>query len=217
LRVPKVHRHLSHLIPPVASTLPLRISMSRMPHPSSLFISRHLIQEGAFASREFQRGDLILAEKPIFSIRSDSPREIFEAKVLNLSPHHLDRFLSLHNSHTACSCFENPALGTFATNAFALDEGKMGICLTAARFYHSCPNARHTLNTSIVELQLSAFGTIPAGEEIFVTYAATQSIYGNPRRKRQDLLRARDHFTCACSVCSLPSAESEASDTIPDG
>ena len=173
-----------------------------------------LIQkQGAFASQGFQRGDLILAEKPIFLIRSDSPEKKIEAEVMDLPPHHLDCFLSLHNSHTECSCYRSLVLGIFATNAFALDE-EMGICLTASRFNHSCsPNASHVFNTNAGEKRLYALGTIHAGEEIFVMYIETQSICGNPRQTRQDLLRTRDHFTCACSVCSLPPAESKASDT----
>lgn len=141
-----------------------------------------LIQKGVFASREFQRGDLILAEKPTFLIPFDSPDQKIEAEVLNLSPHHIDRFLSLHNSHTKCSCYRNLALGIFATNGFAFDEAGMGICLTTAKFNHSCsPNSSHPFNTNTGEIRIYALGTIPAGEEIFVTYVAGQSISGNPR------------------------------------
>ena len=76
------------------------------------------------------------------------------------------------------------------------------------------PVTRLRFNTNTGELRLYALGTVPAGEEILVTYVESQSIYGNPRRKRQDLLRAREHFTCACacSICSLPLAESKESD-----
>jgi len=170
-----------------------------------------LIQkQGVFASREFQRGDLILAEKPIFLIRSWKK---VEAEIMDLPPHHLDRFLSLHNSHTECSCYRSLLLGIFATNAFSLD-GKMGVCLTASRFNHSCSqNASHVFNANTGELRLHALGTLHAGEEIFVTYMENERICGNPRQTRQDILRTRDHFTCACSVCSLPPAESKASDT----
>ncbi|KAF8972337.1 hypothetical protein BDZ97DRAFT_1021395 [Flammula alnicola] len=173
--------------------------------------------EGAFASREFWRGDLILSEKPIFSIPTYAPEKqkhkYIEAEVRNLSPDHLDRFFSLHNSHTECSCFPNPPLGIFGTNAFALNDDDSGICLRASRFNHSCsPNARHSFNANTGELRIYALGTIPVGEEIFITYIGGRRLYGNPRRFRQDVLHARYHFTCACSVCSLSEAESKMSD-----
>jgi hypothetical protein len=38
------------------------------------------------------------------------------------------------------------------------------------------------LNTNTGELRLYALGTILTGEEIFVTYVAGQSIYGNSHR-----------------------------------
>ncbi|KAF8257076.1 hypothetical protein EI94DRAFT_1760921 [Lactarius quietus] len=60
--------------------------------------------EGAFASRDIQRGDLILSEKPIFSIRTD------------------------------CPCFPNrPLVGIYSTNGFGLgadssDSGISNLC-----------------------------------------------------------------------------------------
>ncbi|KAF8808384.1 SET domain-containing protein [Phlegmacium glaucopus] len=172
---------------------------------------------GAFASREFQRGDLILSEKPIFSVRADAPeRQRFtsiKAKIENLSPYHLDRFLSLHNSHAECSCFPNLALEIYGTNAFTLNDDDAGICLTASRFNHSCsPNARHSFNVNTGEIRIYALGPIAVEEEIFITYISGRNSYGNTRRFRQDLLNNRYHFTCACSVCSLPELECKMSD-----
>ena len=87
------------------------------------------------------------------------------------------------------------------------------ICLRASRFNHSCsPNARILFNSNTGELRIYALGTIPRGEEIFVPYISNRCLYGKPRRSRQAILRARYHFTCACSVCSLPEAESKMSD-----
>ncbi|KAF8259759.1 hypothetical protein EI94DRAFT_1900634 [Lactarius quietus] len=184
------------------------------------------IQEGkgAFASRNFQRGDLILAEKPIFSIRIDVPKQLqhisIEAAVRNLSPVHLDGFLSLQNSHTECSCFPNrPLLGIYTTNGFGLGFGGSGagVCVKASRFNHSCaPNARFSFNSDTGELRIYALGTISRGEEIFVAYSDRfidgRRLYGTPRLPRQAHLRQLYHFTCACSTCSLPAAESMKSD-----
>ena len=172
--------------------------------------------KGAFASRDIQRGDLILSEKPIVCLPTGGlepvMRGAIEIAVRNLSPTHLDGYLSLHNSHDTCetcSCFPIPLLGIFATNAIATTDGNAGVSLGAARFNHSCsPNASYSFNSNTGEIRIYALGTIPRGEEIFVSYICLDQI----RRSRQDNLRPGYHFTCACSVCSLPEAESKQSD-----
>ena len=177
--------------------------------------------KGSFASRDIQRGNLILSEKPIFIVPTNAPeslrRTYIEAAVRNLSPANLDSYLSLQNSHDKCSCFFSPLLGIFGTNAFAMSDSG-GICFRGARFNHSCsPNARFTFNSRTGKLRIYALGTIRRGEEIFVGYVdyglIGRRLYASPRQMRQAVLRTRYHFTCACSVCSLPEAESKISDT----
>ena len=176
--------------------------------------------KGGFASRDIHRGDLILAEKPIFLIPNEAPEPLrhssIEAAVRKLSPANLDGYLSLQNSHIKCSCSLRHLLGIFNTNSFAV-SGSGGICLRSASFNHSCsPNARFTFNANSRELRIYALGTIPYGEEIFVAYIGKgllgRRLYGSPRQSRQAILRTRYHFTCACSACSLPEAESKISD-----
>ena len=180
--------------------------------------------KGAFASRDIQRGDLILSEKPIFSVPNNAPeprRHIFiEAAVRKLSPTHLNEYLSLHNSHNKCSCSFRPLPGIFSTNGFGVSDSEGpagGICLRASRFNHSCsPNARFSFNSNTGDLRIYAVGTIPRGEEIFVGYIdhslLGKPLYGSPRRLRQAALHTHLHFTCECSACSLSEAEAEMSD-----
>ena len=177
--------------------------------------------KGSFASRDIQRGDLILSEKPIFSMPTGGPAPLMcsamEIAVGNLSPTHLDGYLSLQNSHDTCSCFPNPLLGLFGTNAIATTDGNGGVCLGASRFNHSCsPNARFSFNSNTGDLRIYAVGTIPRGEEIFVGYIdhslLGKPLYGSPRRLRQAALHTHLHFTCECSACSLSEAEAEMSD-----
>ena len=176
--------------------------------------------KGAFASRDIQRGDLILSEKPIFTIPNNTPQPrrqtYIEAAVRKLSPTHLDNYLSLQNSHNKCSCSLRHLPGIYCTNAFGLSDSG-GICLTASRFNHSCsPNARFTFNSNTGELRIYALGTIPHGEEIFVGYIDEdllgKPLYGSPRQLRQTTLRNHLHFTCECSACSLSEAEAKTSD-----
>jgi hypothetical protein len=176
--------------------------------------------KGAFASRDIQRGDFILSEKPIFGACTRVPLPLWhnsiEAAVRNLSPAHLDGYFSLQNSHNKCSCFRGhaaPLLGIFRTNTFSGDDDSGIICLTASRFNHSCsPNACFGFNSNTGELQIYALDTISRGEDIFISYITSRHSYGSPRRSRQAILRAGYHFTCMCSICSLPEAESKMSD-----
>jgi hypothetical protein len=172
---------------------------------------------GAFATRDIQKRDLILSEKPMFCIPTDVPEPLryisIESVVRKLSPTHLDHYLSLQNSHTECSCFPNLLVGIFSTNAYAVTNDDSVICLRASRFNHSCfPNARFELDSNTGELRIYALGTIPRGEEIFIAYINNVYLWSKPRQSRQAVLLPRYHFTCACSVCSLPEAESKMSD-----
>ena len=180
--------------------------------------------KGVFATRDIQKGDLVLSEKPIFSIPNSAigPRRqtAIEAAVRKLSPTHLDNYLSLHNSHNKCSCSFRPLPGIFNTNVFGVSDSGVpsgGICLKASRFNHSCsPNARFTFNSNTGDLRIYALCTIPCGEELFVGYIdhslLGKPLYGSPRRTRQAALRHHLHFTCECSACSLSEAEVEMSD-----
>ncbi|KAN0128924.1 hypothetical protein V8E53_013297 [Lactarius tabidus] len=125
--------------------------------------------KGAFATRDIQKGDLILSEKPIFSFLTNTPKY----------------------GHVEAAA----------------------VCVRASRFNHSCsPNAWYSFNSDTGELEIHALGTIPRGKDIFVAYIGSRRVWGSSRRSRQAILRTRSHFTCACSICSLPDAESKMSD-----
>ena len=173
--------------------------------------------KGAFASRDIYKGDLILSERSILRIRTYALEpfkyNLIEAAVRNLSPAHLDGYLSLQNSHNECSCFRSPLQGIFSTNAFSGDGDDSRICLMASRFNHSCsPNAYFNFDSKTGELQIKALRAITHGEEIFVSYIADRRLYGSPRQMRQVMLGIPYHFTCVCSICSLTEAESKMSD-----
>lgn len=165
-------------------------------------------QRGVFAARELKRGDLILSEKPVLSLGPEIPGRL-EFKVKNLSPAILDHFLSLHNSHSGCSCYSNSLLqGIFHTNSIPVDDKTTGIFLDASRFNHACsPNAKQSFNTNTGEIRIYALDVISAGEEIFISYISGRRVYGTPQKYRQNDLCTRYHFACACYVCSLPEEE----------
>ncbi|SJL16654.1 uncharacterized protein ARMOST_20181 [Armillaria ostoyae] len=152
---------------------------------------------GAFAARDIQRGDLILAEKPLLPFPGHSPsRTELLLAMDKISPKDLLVFLSLKNAHS----HDDTIYDIYRTNAFA--DG--GIVIQASRFNHSCrPNARYSYHEATNRQRIFALANIPKGEEIFVTYLASRNVYGATRNQRQMALRAKHNFVCSCAACSL--------------
>ncbi|THH20180.1 hypothetical protein EW146_g1123 [Bondarzewia mesenterica] len=175
---------------------------------------------GAFAIQVFHRGDLVLAERPLYMV--DNPDDGMkhqanvEVAVRNLSETELKEFLSLRNAHTRTQRFYgNAIVGTHSTNAFAASDNgreKSVLCVRASRFNHSCvPNATYSWHASSGQLRIYALRDVAVGEELFVTYIRGRNVYGSPREVRQSRLKTYG-FTCACPACTLPEAEQVISD-----
>ena len=125
-----------------------------------------------------------------------------------LSPDKRQQLLTLQNA----GIFNDPLIGTYQTNAFALDNQYSGVFLQASRFNHSClPNARYAWNSTLQRFRMYALRDIAIGEEIFVSYLHNTHVYGSSRQARQTRL-ARYGFICTCATCSLQGAAAEASD-----
>ncbi|KAK0434234.1 SET domain-containing protein [Armillaria borealis] len=152
---------------------------------------------GAFAARDIQRGDLILAEKPLLPFPGHSPsRTELLLAMDKISPKDLLVFLSLKNAHS----HDDTVYDIYRTNAFA--DG--GIVIQASRFNHSCrPNARYSYHEETNRQRIFALANIPKGEEIFVTYLASRNVYGATRNQRQMALRVKHNFVCSCAACGL--------------
>jgi hypothetical protein len=163
---------------------------------------------GAFATREFHRGDLILADQPLFTNNDRKPVNVISA-VQKLSPNEKKEFFSLKNAHSGS---QGPICGIFNTNAFSISDTASAICMLASRFNHSCsPNARYSWHAAGGRLRIYALRKIAVGEEVFVSYISGRRVYGSRRKDRQDRLKTYG-FICSCVVCSLPLSEQKASD-----
>jgi hypothetical protein len=172
---------------------------------------------GGFALQLFRRGDLIVAEAPLFSIRHQDDGGPMDhrsvvAAVGNLSSEEVQKYVSLKNADAEGKRYGNPFLGIYSTNAFSgSDRG--GIFLEVSRFNHSClPNARSSWNTDINRMRVYALRDIAYGDEIFVSYLAGRNMYGSSRAERQTRLMSRHMFTCACTACGLQGPAAVASD-----
>ena len=164
---------------------------------------------GVFALQDFYRGDLVIAEAPLFSIRRVRVEGhggiqyrcgTIEAAIDALTPEKRRGYESLDNARPRemCRC------GIFSTNSFGVDEDdSVKIFLQCSRFNHSCtPNARYSWNPEVERFRIYAFRDIARGEEIFVTYLGRDT-YWSTRAERQARLQPRG-FTCTCAVCTQP-------------
>ncbi|KAJ7740915.1 hypothetical protein DFH07DRAFT_838420 [Mycena maculata] len=201
-----------------ALTDPLAVDVkpSPIPTPSTADQAGYKIKDtvfmgkGAFATRNFHRGDRILAEKPMISLPEPSDfKEGYQAilsAVERLSPKDLLRFLSLHNGYSAKG--GNIFIEIYRTNVLP-----DGLCDDASRFNHSClPNARYSFHGDSGRYRIFAFTDIAIGQEIRVSYLSSRNVYGSTRDERRVRILAKLNFTCLCDACSLEGVTLKASD-----
>ena len=173
---------------------------------------------GAFALQMFRRGDLIIAEAPLFTIRKQDEGGPIDfrsiaAAVDGLSSEEVQKYVSLKNADAERKRYDSRFLGIYSTNAYETDSDCGGIFLEVSRFNHSClPNARTSWNSDINRMRVYALRDIAVGDEIFVSYLASRNVYGSSRAQRQDRLTNRYMFTCACTACGLQGPAAVASD-----
>ncbi|EIM92048.1 SET domain-containing protein [Stereum hirsutum FP-91666 SS1] len=175
---------------------------------------------GAFATQTFQRGDLIFAERPLYTSNRDSPLQVVSA-VSRLSPNSKAAFMSLHNAWSGDNLFGSSVVGLktaglqpeemrliniHQTNSFSTSEGNGGLFLRCSRFNHSClPSAKYNFHEPTGVMRIYALRTIEPEEEIHVGYLSGSfpKLYGTPRSARRARFERTWGFTCECAVCSL--------------
>jgi len=161
--------------------------------------------KGLFANRPIRRGELIISEKPLFTLNKYGYVSVqntineLEKKVEKLSKSDQDSFNSLHNSWPM---IPSKSLATFKTNALPLghDSPIGAIFPTISRINHSClPNVNHYWNETKKVETIYALKDISINEEILTSYI---EIY-NDKKTRQDLLQEGFNFVCKCELCSI--------------
>jgi len=172
---------------------------------------------GVKATRLILRGELILAEKPLFTqdiIRTD--QTIFTS-LTQLDKNGKREFLKLHNCHAGESSI--PFRGIFETNCLPLGDNSLfeghvastaGIFLVCSRFNSSCtPNVNNYWDGESEQEMMFALRDILEGEELCICY----SNFTQPRAERMENLQRKFGFPCTCEACSLTGAELEESDS----
>ena len=169
--------------------------------------------QGVFALRTFQRSDLIISEKPLFTMKysfGEDPCEFLAEKIRALDRDSQRQFFALSN--TLKTEIKNPLLAIFTTNAIPMgaDTLNAALYLTFSRFNHSCAsNAAYCWNSAAKEERLYAMREIKAGEEITVSYI-DEKMYCEARVQRRQAILQGFNFLCQCAACNVE--DSSASD-----
>jgi SET domain-containing protein len=165
---------------------------------------------GVFATRKIKQGEVILTERPLFTIRQ-SIEKITEKDLLmaalQLEPHEKEQFLLLRDNGNASSPFLSMG-HAFHENSWLVSENPQirGLCLLHSRFNHSCiPNSKVPLHSGEM---VTSFATrdIAPGEELTICYYA--ELKGMTRQERHKDLE----FICDCKACQPGSLFQQLSD-----
>lgn len=180
---------------------------------------------GAFAARSFQRGDLVFAERPLYTLSKDQAEQGMLEVMFRVSPSARKEFMSLHDSGTfpvppeGDPIINNPQAAEMVkirsiqdSNALGAGADKLVLGLRLARFNFSCaPNARYSWHDATRTMRLHALRTIEKGEEITFAFATQDDMYGKTRKERQERLKPYN-FACLCAACTLPRPDQVGSD-----
>ncbi|KAI0061647.1 hypothetical protein BV25DRAFT_1805276, partial [Artomyces pyxidatus] len=174
--------------------------------------------KGAIAARYIQKGELLIRERPLLLLPtqiSTLPGKLILEKLGNLTPDQLAAFYNL--SYVVIPHKISPEEGDkqveisiFLTNAVAAGSN-VGLFPTMARLNHGCSHAFNSVYSWREEegvLVVHALKSIMEGEELLTAYFETR----RPRDERRRHLQDEWAFYCTCASCSLPDAESKASD-----
>ena len=187
---------------------------------------------GAFADRPIQRGEVLLAERPLLVWPTKLSLEEAQRSIAALTPDARDLYLSLANAAEP-SMQMDPIMAIRATNGFTVELPPLPDTLQpadasavpadgpptsasfifprVARINHSCaPNADHAMDWQQLKMTVYATTPIAQGEEINIEY--TSALIQKPQAERRNILKRDFGFTCHCRVCALPQQESQASD-----
>lgn len=167
---------------------------------------------GAFATRAFRRGDLILVEKPLYKTSDSASEATITATTRCIPIADRVKIAQLENGFPD-DWFHGAYYNVHRSNGYATGQGEAVLCDKASRFNHSCsPNARSTWNVPTQTMRIRAVADIAEGEEIFISYLPSRKVYGGTKAQRQALTESHRGFVCACVACTLPPNEQSASD-----
>ncbi|WEW61399.1 hypothetical protein PRK78_006889 [Emydomyces testavorans] len=167
--------------------------------------------KGLVARIDIAKGQRILCEQPLFTVRNLSPISLMERIIATelkaLSKPEQRQFLALHNNFPG----KHPFSGTVKTNALPCGPGSElgGIYPTICLINHNClPNAHHSWNSDTNRETIHAIRPISAGEEITISYVGGDMLSSS----RRAFLQSGFGFDCDCRLCARPLPDLQRSD-----
>ena len=178
----------------------------------SMYAVRDTINKGkgVFANKPIAKGTRIMCETPVMSAPSDEAPEFYdlEAQYLNVTTEEQSAILSLHNLYEYQD-LRTRLFGMLQNNSMNTGDGQRRVVIDGSRLNHSCdPNARVNWHEALKAITVHAIKDISKNEKITMDYLEQ----GKIRAERRDLLQQRYHFSCSCTLCSLPLGQSNVVD-----
>ncbi|KAI1268053.1 hypothetical protein F5Y18DRAFT_424369 [Xylariaceae sp. FL1019] len=180
--------------------------------------------KGVFATRAIARGTLLIDEAPLIVSPLEDKSIGWYSNLVNkfqsLPDDRKTQYLSLaadqHILYAVNAIFRSASLrideksaaicAIFSVNNCRMDNETCGVFPTYSRINHSCaPNTTWGYHESSGHIRVFAHKDIAAEEEITTSYVEELCASRQDRHKHI-------HFTCECSVCTLPEDELRTSD-----
>ncbi|KAH6722072.1 hypothetical protein BKA61DRAFT_167363 [Leptodontidium sp. MPI-SDFR-AT-0119] len=208
--------------PSVASSVISAISNSEPlhePRTSNAFYEKLLPGRGIglICNQTFQRGDLILASRPLLIVQERAMSDLSEtdrSRLQQLSVANLPE-KSRNLLYNLAGQFGGEKIeDVLLTNGFSATFGDskegFGIVVPeAARLNHDCrPNARFAFDPHTLMHKVHATRIIEPGEELTFSYTDEKQTYPT----RQQVIEAHWGFRCSCRLCSASEDERLQSD-----
>lgn len=152
---------------------------------------------GMIALRDFRRGELLLEEKPLMTLRVwQTNNFLAHKKVRQLPEAERAAFWDLADSTGGAKSVR----GIVETNFVTLSCDLGGLFVTISRLNHSCcPNVSPSWDDQRGVAVLNVAMDVKAGEELCINY---RGVYATRDQRREELEREY-HFACQCRSCSL--------------
>ena len=194
---------------------------------------------GNFATRPITAGSVVLMEKPAWIVEGEltmsTVMDTFEPLDRNVK----DKIAKLYSRDTPerveyCQnalrsgffsadqvYYYTHIHGVISANCFDIptitegEESKMGVCIQASRFNHSCdPNLSYSLDWKPGWWIARAKRDIATDEELFINYLSIVT----PGPQRRTILKEEWGFDCSCPPCTTAqaTADNQSRDAVGD-
>lgn len=175
-----------------------------------------------FANKTLLPGELVLAEKPLFTVPAeahDSDLDNYLENALEeLRPDQRLAFFSLADTRAFLSNEKKSARGIYFTNCYTLGQTRnspAGMFIIFSRANHSCrPNCEFHWCQELGLQELRASKPVEEGEELTDCYLDLSLEGRITRVERQRVLLGAYGFHCRCDACALDNALVEEEDQL---